>query len=156
MPSINNNRVRRVAYPRFIEYRQRRIRCLQSPDTVRQTFGTSGQLQKFATTQRVLHYGCELSGKIDQANSNFTQSAAGHIAPPMRRTDKDNALDSRIRSKCCGANNQIVAGILGENVSRGVAYGFLPHGRRQRNDLVMREHPTHAVTDDDEWLMVRV
>src|SRR5262249_36644802 len=79
-----------------------------------------------------------------------------HIASAMRSTNKDHAFDPGIRPKCCGAHNQTVTGFLIKNRFGHFAHGFLPHGLIKRNDLVVSEHPTHAVTDHDVRLMIWV
>src|SRR6516165_10875930 len=93
----------------YINHGERGIRRLQPPDAVRKTFGTSGQLHKFSAGERGRHCRKQLERKPDQTNAKTTQSAAGHVTPPMWRTNKDNAMDSGICAKSQSSHNETIA-----------------------------------------------
>src|ERR1041384_2761851 len=106
--AIADDRVIRNAHFWFINYRERWIGRLQSPDAVWKTFGASGYLREFGARKRVLHGSKHLKRKPDQANAKATQTAAGHIASAMRSTNENNAFDSRIRAISQSSRNQTV------------------------------------------------
>src|SRR5262249_41153282 len=107
--AITDNGVIRNSYFWFINHRERWISRLQSPDTVRKTFGASGQLHKFGAGERVRHRTEHLERKPDQTNTQATQSTAGHIASAMRSTNEYNAVDSGICAISQSSHNETIA-----------------------------------------------
>src|SRR5207249_3356630 len=99
LPAIADDRVIRNADGHAVNYRQSRACRVQTRDTVGQTLGTSRDLREVRAGERV-HHDCGQPGReSNQANSNFSDSIAGQIAPAMRSTNKDNTLYPGIRAK---------------------------------------------------------
>src|SRR5439155_26904025 len=92
----------------------------------------------------------------NQANSNFSDSIAGQIAPAVRSTNKDNTLYPGIRAKLYRANYQTIPRIFFENAPGILPQSFLPHSFIARNYLVMSHHAAHAVADHDVRLVVGI
>src|SRR5439155_21687997 len=139
-----------------IDYPQRRACWLQTRDTVGQTLGTSRDLREVRGGERVHHSSGKPGRESNQANSDFSDSIAGQIAPTMRSTNKDNALYPRIRAKLYRANNQTIPGIFLEKNSGILSQSFLPHSFIDRNYLVVSQHAAHAVADHDVRLVVGI
>src|SRR5204862_7077508 len=103
-PAITNDRMIRYADRRTVDNRQPWVRRFQACDAVWETFGTSGQLREVLTGKRVQYDSGKSRRKGNQANPEFSDSIAGQVAPTMGSTNKDDALDPRIRAKRSRAN----------------------------------------------------
>src|SRR5439155_9261133 len=96
LPAVTDDRVIRNRDRHAVDYRERWIRWFQARDTVRETFGSSGQLHKFCAGERVCHGRGNVKWKSDQASAKSTQSAASHLAPAVRGTNEHDAFNPRI------------------------------------------------------------
>src|SRR5262245_53622226 len=104
-PAIPDDGMIRNGDPCTVNYRQRRACRLQPRNAVGQTFGTSRDLREVRTGERIHHHRSQSGWESNQTDSNSSDWVAGQVAPTMRSTNEHNALDPRIRAKCCCANN---------------------------------------------------